>query len=126
MFFSKAEHIEMVLPVKLIHSEYDFKEAGCFTLEVFGTVLEKEVFCSATYMMKDAKTYDNGVFDELYGKMRTAVGKSITVDFKVKRNKLKTFSFDIGSIAYAYGDDRLKDIELISWGINNESIEGKI
>lgn len=126
MFFSKAEHIEMILPVKLIYSESELKEQGCFTLEAVGTVLAEQVYCSACYSMKNMKYYDNGVFDELYEKMRTSEGSRVTVDFTIKKNKIKTFQFDINSIAHTYGDDRLKETELLSWGTSEESIEGKI
>ncbi len=125
LFFTKPEYKTVDMPFLLIEAQEDF-EAGIISVETFGIVDGKSKFFSASFSLKKPSMYDDGSYDEILENLRATQGREISVVLKYRKNKLKSFKIDLDSLAFACVDDRLKELELLGWGVYDYSIKEKI
>ncbi len=115
MFFSKAEHIELLLPFVYDDNPEDYNgDVDIITIEAYGSVLGEMKYCYASYFVKNN-------FDELRNLIKDTYLKKVKVTFKIKKDKVKDFKIDLQSLANAYCDQRFADLELLCWGLNDKS-----
>lgn len=115
MFFSKAEYKELELPF-VCDINPDDLYAGLVSIEAYGDVFGEIKYCYASYFV-DVKD-----IDEITALLADTFNKKVKVIFKIKKGEVKDFKFDLKSLAHAYNDDRLINIELVCWGLNDKSI----
>ena len=114
MFFSKAEYIDVLMPF-VLHDNPEDDYACMLSIEAYGTVLGEMKYCYASFSTTPE------IYDELKPLLKNNMGKSVQVTFKVKKEKIKSFKIDLESLAIAYNDERFKSLELVGWGLNDNS-----
>ena len=120
MLFSKPEYEEIMLPFIFIKDPDDL-EAGVISIEAYGHIYEKKKYCFASYTLKNNKMYDNGDYEQMIDLLKNSADKMVKVILKIKKGIPKAFKIDVNSLAEAYGDERFKSLELVSWGFNVKS-----
>lgn len=120
MLFYKPEYREMLLPFIYIDFPEDM-EGGGISVEAYGEVFGSMTYCYACYTLKKSKMYVNGEFEELKSLMGYCEGKKVRAVFKLKKGKTADFKIDLESLAECFGDERIKHLELASWGMNDKS-----
>ena len=109
--------LELILPFKYLDDEED-RDALMITLIVSGKILGKDKVCTACYSIK---TSDVDAFDELVNIIKEkSKDKKIKINFKVKKECIKSFKIDLDSLASVLGDERFKRLELLGSGIKDE------
>ena len=73
----------------------------------------------AKYLDKNSIKYSYEEYTEIIKELLEYHDKEIKVQVKFKDNKAKDFKIYTPSIAAAYNDDRLNDLELLGWGLHN-------
>lgn len=124
-FFSKPEYITVDMPFALIEYKEDF-EAGIISIETSGIADATTKYFNASFSLKKPSLYDDGSYEEILENLRATQGREISVVLKYRKNKLKSFKIDLESLAFACADDRLKELELLGWGINDSSVKEKL
>lgn len=126
--FTKPEYKNVAMP--FILDTYTMWEedqkAGTFGIEAYGVVDGSKKYFMNCYMLKKPSMYDTGDFDDMMELLKDSDGKEIIVRLKYKNGKLKSFDFDIESLANAYCDMRFLELERLSWGINDISCKERI
>lgn len=120
MCFAKPTYQELTLPFRYIDVPAD-TEAGILNIEAYGNVFGREKYCYAWYGLRDSKMYGNGDFDEMIGLLQNSLDKTLKVTFKLKKGMPKDFKIDVASLSEAYGDERFKKLELLGWGLHDNS-----
>lgn len=118
-FFSRSVYRDIELPFMLYESEEynDFID-----IEAYGDIDGEYRYCYSSYGIKNPKMYDNGDFEQMKELLKNSDGKTVAVQLKYKNGKLKDFKLDIESLVKAYNDERFHQLELLGWGLNDESI----
>lgn len=122
MLFSKKEYKEMFLSFRLDGNAEDISFGG-ISIEVFTDFFDAPKYCYATYALKNPAMYENGECEELRRRLSDCEEKDIGIVFKLKNSRLIDFKIDLENLARRCGDERLKDMELLGWGINDKSIK---
>lgn len=120
MFFSKAEYETMYLPFSLIEDETD-RDAGMISIEAEGVIGNEHKYCYASYCLKDMKLYDNGGYQQMLDSIRNASDERVDVTVKYKKGVVRGFKISIESLAQVCRDERLLQLELAGWGLNDKS-----
>lgn len=120
MFFSKAEYETVYLPFSLIEDEMDIN-AGMISIEAEGTVGGAHKYCYASYCLKDMKLYDNGGYEQMRESIKNASQERVEVTVKYKKGVAKGFKISVESLAQVCRDERLLQLELAGWGLNDKS-----
>lgn len=124
--FTKAEYKEIMLPFEYVHSKED-DELGGISITAFGNILGEMKYCYACYVFKDKNMYNNGDYEQIINLLKHHnSNKTIKVKIKVKNNKVKDFIIDLKSLADVYNDNRFIKLDLVGWGLHNDSIENNI
>ena len=122
MFFTKPEYTEIILPIRHVSDPID-AECGGITFEGHGIILGAEKYCVASYRLNDPRMYENGDYEQLIDLLENAGTKPVKLTVKSKKGVPKDFTIDVDSLAEAYGDQRLKALELLCWGLNDKSFQ---
>lgn len=124
-FFTKPEYKTVDMPFALIEDKEDF-EAGIISIETSGIVDGTAKYFYASFSLKKPSMHDDGSYDEILENLRATQGREVSVVLKYRKNKLKSFKIDLESLAFACADDRLKNMDFLGWGINDNSLKEKI
>ena len=123
--FSKPEYMEVMLPFLFAELPEDHDE-GIISIEAYGNVCGKDVYCYAAYSLRKFRMYGNGDYDRMLDMLRSSDGKTVKVRFKIKNGIPKDFRIDIPSIAAALEDERFLQLELGGWGMHEKSVTDQI
>lgn len=120
MLFSKPEYETVYLPFIYAESEDDLN-AGCISIEAYGSIANSYKYCYASYCLKDMKLYDNGGYEQMIESIKNASQERVEVIVKFKKGVAKDFKISIKSLAQVCKDQRLLQLELAGWGFNDKS-----
>jgi len=117
--FSKAVYRDIELPFMLYESEEynDFID-----IEAYGDIDGEYKYFLSSYEIRNTRMYDSGDFEQMKELLKNSDGKTVAVRLKYKNGKLKNFKLDTESLVKVYNDERFRQLELLSWGLNDESI----
>ena len=134
MFFSKPETLELYLPLRMDRVKEE-KDSGIITLEAWGEIQGKRQYLNGSYSLKEAAMYDDGRFEKMLEELdvldRLSEGaedenviplqKKVKVVLTLKKGKVKKGIIDLDSLAQVTGDMSFVAMELLSWGLNENS-----
>ncbi|MBQ8147316.1 MAG: hypothetical protein IJ040_00840 [Lachnospiraceae bacterium] len=112
--FAKPEYVEMQLPFTIVTFPEDW-EACIIGIEAYGAVLDRMQYYYSCFGANP------NYYDELLEVMKNCADKRINIQFKIKNGKIKNYKMDIDSLADAYQDERIRKLELLSWGCKDKS-----
>lgn len=113
--FSKAEYLELTLPFNVVILPEDL-EACSVSIEAYGSVMGEMKYCNAGLWVNPE------YYDELVEVLKAGEDKRVKLQFKIKNGKIKNMKLDIDSLADAFQDERIREMELLGWGCNDKSI----
>lgn len=119
--FAKAEYQEIMLPF-IVDFNQDDMECGGISLEAYGIIEGTMKYCYASYILKDSKMYENGDYEQIIEVLKN-FHEPIKILLKYKKDKLKDFMIDIDQLSSACNDARIKELELVGWGLNDKSFK---
>lgn len=118
--FSKKTFKVLSLPVKC-YIEKEDKDSEFLSFEAYGDIFGEYKYCSASFGYKDTSIYDDDTYYQMIEDLTSNNNACTDVTFKYKNDELKDFEFDINSLADAFHEERLRKIELLSWGMSDKS-----
>ena len=109
---------EKELYIRYVPNKQEY-ESGVISIEAYGDELEKYNVESlySSYSLKTFVKDKDILFNQLIEILKSD-NKLVKVKLKIKNNNLKNFEIDIDSIASAYYDERIKNLEILGWNIN--------
>lgn len=111
--FTKPEFRDYMMKFEVLQPDEVTAKGKGVDFVAYTNIEGKKIFCFATFLIP----YEE--YTQLIEELLDYQGKEIKVKVKFKDNKVKDFKIDISSIATAYNDDRLNDLELLGWGLHN-------
>ena len=131
MLFSKTEYKEIFLPFKYEREEPKISELqggkysyakdeiyrGSIGIEAYGNIFGENKYCYSLY------SADEKIIDEIVNSLKNNPDRTVKVILKIKKEKLKDFKIDLGSLAEVCNNEKFKSLELIGWGLNDKSFE---
>ena len=113
--FSKAEYLELTLPFHVVILPEDW-EACSVSIEAYGSIMDEMKYCNIGLWANPE------YYDELVKVLKNGEDKRVKLKFKIKNGKIKNMKLDIDSLADAFQDERIREMELLGWGCNDKSI----
>lgn len=113
--FTKSEYKDYMMKFEVIKPDEVTFEGRGIDFVAYTNIDSEKIFCFATFLVP----YSHEEYTEIINELLEYQDKEIKVQVKFKNNNAKDFKIDISSIASAYNDDRLNDLELLAWGLHN-------
>lgn len=116
--FTKPEFRDYMMKFEVLQSDEVTIDGKGVDFVAYTNIDGENIFCYASFSIPYLK-YTDEEYTQLIKELLVYQDKEIKVKVKFKENKAKDFKIDISSIATAYNDDRLNDLELLGWGLHN-------
>ena len=116
--FTKPEFRDYMMKFEVIKPDEVTVEGRGIDFVAYTNIDSERIFCFATFSVPFSK-YSYEEYTEIIKELLEYHDKEIKVQVKFKDNKAKDFKIYTPSIAAAYNDDRLNDLELLGWGLHN-------
>lgn len=116
--FTKLEFKDYMMKFEVLKSNEETAYSMGIDFVAYTDINNEKIFCYASFSIP-ANKYTYEEYNELVDELLNFKDKEIKVRVIFKKNKAKKFKIDISSIAIAYGDNRLNDLELLGWGLHN-------
>ena len=116
-WFTKPEYKDYMMRFKVLEPEEYDRQGCCINILAYGNVEGEDLYCFATYDLPFK--YSVEIYEAMLVELYNSENKEIKVTIKFKNNKAKDFKIDLDSLALAYQDNRLSELELGGWGLHH-------